>query len=265
VDKRVRSPNYPAISLPEALDKVSAIYRAIHNHAGPRAAIAKAMGYMGLNGASATAISALHKYGLLERSGDDVKVSDRALRILHPHSPAERAQAIKDAGAEPPLFAKIAERFPGHMPNQDLLRNYLMREGFSPGALAAVISAYQETSEMVERENGVYQGVNDHIEEPTPVSHTHTAEAAIHGGSAVLAQAFIANERPIGRYDYEGGAYVRIAASGDIDTEEALDMVETLIQLKRAELKRKNRRTNSDVAVPIAAIENDSVSHDENT
>ena len=58
-------------------------------------------------------------------------------------------------------------------------------------------------------------------------------------------------ERPIGRYDYEGGGYVRIAASGDIDTEEALDMVETLIRLKRAELKRKNERANERRSVDV--------------
>lgn len=58
--------------------------------------------------------------------------------------------------------------------------------------------------------------------------------------------AIVGNERPIGRYDYEGGAYVRITASGDIETEEALDMVETLIQLKRAELKRKNKTANAE-------------------
>ena len=154
MEKRVRSPNYPALSLVEALDKVAGIYRQIHNHAGPREVIAKAMGYAGLNGASATAISALHKYGLLERSGEEIKVSDRAMRIMHPHAPAERAEAIRQAAFEPQLFAELNERFPDHMPNDELLRNYLVRKGFAPAALTAVISAYRDTSDMVERELG---------------------------------------------------------------------------------------------------------------
>ena len=47
------------------------------------------------------------------------------------------------------------------------------------------------------------------------------------------------DERSIGRYDFEGGSYVRIAASEGLDTETALDMVEILIELKRKELARK--------------------------
>lgn len=47
------------------------------------------------------------------------------------------------------------------------------------------------------------------------------------------------SERPIGRYDFEDGSYVRIVARGKIDTEEALEMVETLIDLKRKELARR--------------------------
>lgn len=250
MDKRVRSPNYPALSLPEAIDKVAGIYRNIHSHAGPREVIAKSMGYAGLNGASATAISALHKYGLLDRSGDEIKVSERALRILHPHSPAEKAQAIREAGQEPQLFAELAERFPGHQPNDELLRNYLVRKGFAPAALSAVISAYRETSDMVEREASGYDSREIQVEEPSTMmqaapSHTTAPSQPIPPQSPILA----GNERPIGRYDFEGGAYVRIAASGEIDTETALDMVQTLIDLKRKELARKNAVSN---VVPIS-------------
>jgi len=71
------------------------------------------MGYNSLNGASAGAISALHKYGLLGRAGDKIRVSERALRILHPHSAEEGATAIQEAANEPPLFAELNERFPG--------------------------------------------------------------------------------------------------------------------------------------------------------
>src|ERR1700733_12477276 len=98
MDKRVRSPNYPALSLPDALVKVASVYRELHTHAAPREVIAKAMGYSGLSGASATAVSALHKYGLLERVGnEEVRVSERAMRIMHPHSPDEKAKAVREA------------------------------------------------------------------------------------------------------------------------------------------------------------------------
>jgi hypothetical protein len=127
VDKRIRSPNYPALGLPEAVEKVAAIYRNIHTHASSREVVAKAMGYTGLNGASATAVSALHKFGLLEGRGDEIKVSERAMRIMHPQSQTERTEAIREAAVLPPLFAELRGRFPGRHPNDDLLRNFLLR------------------------------------------------------------------------------------------------------------------------------------------
>lgn len=239
MDKRIRSPNYPAISLPEAINRVTALYRAIHTHGAPREVVAKGMGYNTLNGASATAISALHKYGLLDRSGEDTKVSERALSILHPHTPQEKAEAIRAAAVEPALFAELAERFPGAMPNEDLLRNYLLRKGFAPAATVAVIAAYRETSEMVEREGAGYDSA--------PTTAAQEPPAMTHLGLATH-QAFqkvISNQedgRQIGRYDFEDGGFVKIVASAEIDTEEALSMVETIVELKRKEIERRKQR-----------------------
>jgi hypothetical protein len=49
-------------------------------------------------------------------------------------------------------------------------------------------------------------------------------------------------ERTIGRYDFEDGGYVRILAAGGLDTEAALEMAETLIAMKRAEMRRRKER-----------------------
>ncbi len=242
MEKRVRSPNYPAISLTEAIGRIESIYREINRHAGPREVIAKAMGFGGLNGASATVISALHKYGLLDRDGDEVRVSDRALRILHPHSDSERSAAVVEAGRAPSLFAELAEKFPGRVTNQDLLKNYLIRRGFAPSALDAVVAAYLETSEIVARESE-----SSAVGQLRGGEHIATVSAASHPGpipqervvlSSAVQQAGTTGERSMGRYDFEGGAYVRIVAGGEIDTLDALDMVETLVQLKRRELER---------------------------
>jgi hypothetical protein len=254
MEKRIRSPNYPALSLPDAIDKVHMVYRAQHTHAAPREVVVKGMGYAGLNGASATAVSALMKYGLLDRDGEDLKVSQRAMCIIAPHSPEEKAQAIREAAVEPILFNELAEKFPGRMPNEELLKNYLVRKGFAPAALSSVISAYKETSEMVEHQNVGYDASGNETEESSPMMQAQPVMPK-HPNSLSGMQDLVitSEERPIGRYDYEGGAYVRIAASGDIDTEEALDMVETLVRLKREELKRKAKR--SSVAAPFATVD----------
>lgn len=240
MEKRVRSPNYPAISLREAIDKVAALYKSIHIHPGPREVIAKGMGYASLNGSSMTAISALNKYGLLEGRGDEIKVSDRAMRILHPESEKERVLAIKSAALDPHLFAELDERFTGTAPNDELLRNYLLRRNFSSVAVSQVILSYRETKEFVEAESSGYDSPSSMMEgshemPPEPSSAEFRPPPADFK-KALLGQQ---DERSIGRYDFEGGGYVRIMAGGEIATEEALEMAETVIALKRKEIERR--------------------------
>ena len=240
MEKRTRSPNYPALSLPAALEKVGVLYKNQHTHSAPREVVAQGMGYNSLNGASATAISALHKYGLLERVGDDLKLSDRAMQILHPHSPDEKAKATRDAASEPQLFAELAERFPGSMPSDDILRNYLIRRGFAPNAVSSVILAFRDTIELVERESGSYDAAPNvpatRESDMSSASQPRVAVATIATGQVSEMKQ---DERSIARYDFEGGGYVRIIAGGDIGTESALDMAETLLQLKRKEIKAR--------------------------
>src|SRR4051795_11196605 len=108
MESRFRSPNYPSLSLPAALERVRALYNAQHTLAVSRELVAKGMGFGTLHGASASAISAAQKYGLLTKVvGDKLKVSERAMRILHPNSEAERAEAIREAAYEPALFAEL--------------------------------------------------------------------------------------------------------------------------------------------------------------
>lgn len=153
---RVRSPNYPAISLPDAIKRVAQVFAKEHRHPTPKDVVAKDMGYSGLNGASLGAISAASKYGLLEREGEDYRVSEKALAILHPKSPLEKADLIREASVAPNLFGEMIENFKGELPSDDNLRTYLVRRGFASGALTGVIQAFRETMELVKQEAGGY-------------------------------------------------------------------------------------------------------------
>jgi hypothetical protein len=147
--KRQRSPNYPSFGLKDAIEKIRALHKAIGQHPTSRDVVATSMGYRGISGASATAISTLNKYGLLEGRGDEVRVSDRAMAILHPHSDDELRAALREAAVQPALFGELAEKFPGTIPNDDVLRNYLIGIKFTPQVVDGVISAYKETVEFV--------------------------------------------------------------------------------------------------------------------
>ena len=243
VEKRVRSPNYPAMSLKEAVQRAGEVHTNQHTHGAPREVVAKSMGYNSLNGASATAISALIKYGLLEGRAEDIKISDRAMRILHPQSSQEKAEAVREAALAPELFKELAERFPGRTPADELLRSYLIRNGFASAAVSSVIRSYRETNEFVEEVAGAYDSSNQEPGLGDPSMQTASDTSASAGmkqdNNTLLLKG---NERSIVSYSFEGGGVLRIIVGGDIDTEEALEMAETQIAIKRKELQLRAAR-----------------------
>lgn len=242
MEKRARSPNYPSISLPEALDKVMQVYQVQHTHRAPREVVVRSMGYAGINGASATAISALHKYGLLEGRGDDIRVSDRAMRFISPLNDDERRSAIREAATSPELFQELSEKFPGPLPGDDILHNYLIRNGFSKSAVSGVISAYRETMTFAEREAHI-SSAHVEVETARPSVPDQVATPAAPVASVAAPSVLGGGERSLGRHDFEDGTFVRISASQSLDTEEALDWVEFLVEAKRRELKMRQRRS----------------------
>jgi hypothetical protein len=252
MEKRIRSPNYPALSLPDALEKVATLYRNQHTHAAPREVAVKSMGYNSLNGASATAISALNKYGLLERLGDEVKISERALRIMHPNSAAERRDALQEAASGPALFAELKERFPGRLPNEEVLKNYLIRKNFAPAATSAVLLAYRKTIEFVEADGSGYDSRSEPAEETLAMNQTYPTAAAPARAPDITLEPK-QTERRIGVLDLPDGSYVRIMASPNVDAEEALDWAEEIIALQRRVIAKRRaaglggkQRTNAE-------------------
>ena len=240
MEKRVRSPNYPGLSLPEAIQRIHMLYKAQHTHAAPREIVAKGIGYNTLNGASATAISAIGKYGFLERAADGFKLSERAMSIIAPHSPAEKSTAIREAALEPKLFVELFERFPPPLPNDDVLRNYLIRSGFAPAAVSPAVLAYRETMGLVDREGAGYHSAPDTSEEvpamdPTPPPGTPHGTSQ----SAAFVSSNRAGTRDLGRWPFEDGTWVQILAAENVDTEQALDMAEMLIKIRRMELQKR--------------------------
>jgi hypothetical protein len=255
MEKRFRSPNYPAISLPEAIERCGAIYERQKTHAAPREVVVRSMGFAGINGASATAYSALLKYGLLDKQGEDARLSELAMSILHPHSQEEKAHALKQAANGPPLFQDLAERFPSPLPAEEVIRNYLIRKNFAPHAVQVVILAYRETMDLVEREAGSYDSASlspdtGLIMQPQALPSPKLPPSVIAGQPVEIQYGSASSERPLARYDFEGGAYVRIVMSGDIETEDALNMLDKLISLKREEIKAPKSRAPAPIELP---------------
>jgi hypothetical protein len=156
--QRTRSPNYPGISLSEAIPRIAQIYESEHNHAADGETLAIAMGYKGSNGASDVVISALKKYGWLENAGQrQYKLSEGAIDVyLHQRGDPERVKAIRDAAFTPPLFKELHDEFGDILPSENNLRIKLIKKGFNPKSVGDVIQAYRETLELVSLESAGY-------------------------------------------------------------------------------------------------------------
>ena len=173
---RVRSPNYPAISLPDAIERIEKLHELQHQSPEERGVIAQHLGYSGLNGKSLKLLSALLKFGLLEKvESGDLRVSDLAINILFPEE-GGRLSAITEAAFAPDLFSEIRNKWPDeHVPTDESLRAYLIRRQFSQAAIKEVIQNYRATFELVTRESAEYDSPITPPEDQdmhTPQSHT---------------------------------------------------------------------------------------------
>jgi|SRR5450759_3223009 len=156
---RVRSPNYPSVSLIKAIELAGKIYKVEHTHTAAPIVVAKAIGYSGLNGASLGAISALKKYGLLDEKGKDLKISSDALTILvDPKDSTERIEAIRKAAFMPSLFAELQKQYGETLPSDENLRSFLLKRGFAQSMVDSPIRSYRETIGLV---NEVSSGYNE--------------------------------------------------------------------------------------------------------
>jgi hypothetical protein len=104
----MRSPNYPAISLADAVSLTQKLWEREKKTVVPPLEAAKTWGYSIMSGPARTKLSALRKYGLVNDIGDGVQVSQLAMRILHqPVGNRDRQDATQEAALKPELFDQV--------------------------------------------------------------------------------------------------------------------------------------------------------------
>ena len=152
-----RSPNYPALSLEEAIKEIRKIHsKDMRNRMSRRTAVAH-MGYASLSGPALGKIGALRAYGLLEGQGDDLRVSEDAVLIIADEpSSKERQRAIREAAFRPKLFRELNEHYEGRRPSEQNLRSELIKREFTETAVSKVIAVYLVTFDLVSKEGGGY-------------------------------------------------------------------------------------------------------------
>ena len=252
---KARSPAYPVIGLKEAVDKVQMIYKEDYQNPIPRLVAARHMGYNGLNGKSLGVLSALQKYGLLEGRGDNTRVSDRAVMIFaHPKGSDERSAAIRQAAAEPDLFADLDKRSQGGPASDQALRAYLLTMKFIPPAADATIRAYRETQQFMGEE------LLENMDTPTYAKGTGMSPpppqppATAQGFAAAKAAQ---SERIVFAQEIDAQQSLRLLVSGPV-TETVLDALADFVEFQRKLLQRvraaQSREANPTAEVPSQVV-----------
>ena len=173
-----RSPNYPQLTLAEAIEKARLVFDQEHFHAASREVIAKDMGFQGLSGPSQSAIAALKHYGLLEAQGDGLHVSDDAVSLMElPELDERRQRALAICAARPTLFKEMLIEFGPEPPSDANLRHWLLKRNFLSKGADEAIRVYKDNlviaKDAVER---YIDGMGRAIEEETPTPKGHHAE-----------------------------------------------------------------------------------------
>lgn len=232
-----RSPNYPIISLADAVGRIQQIYDKERTHPADKEVIAKALGYGSLNGLSRSILSALMKYELLVEDGADMfKVSNDALDILlRSAGQPERVSAITKAAFGPQLFSELRGQFGTTLPSDENLKAYLVKRGFNPNTVNNVIRSYRDTVEYVNQETRMADGEMA----ASNLAGAPAAEAAQAAGRGtvktlgaitMLPPEMAPEEGTLLAFQLTANCHAKIVLTGDV-TQEALAKLEAFLDL----------------------------------
>lgn len=140
-----RSPRYPSVSLPDAITAARALWAKEKRTAVNGEVLAKAVGYKSNSGPARSLVGAMRQYGLLEKHGTGLRLSDVAMHIIHSAAGSkEQLLAISEAALTPELFRDLDSTHSDA--SEDAIASYLiLKKGFSEGGARLAASTYKDT------------------------------------------------------------------------------------------------------------------------
>ena len=145
---RQRSPNYPALGLKAAVEKVRMLYEADKRAGAPVDAALKHMGFGSKHGQALAVLSAVKKFGLVEESSGRIVPTQRAVDLLNfPDQDARKIKAIRDAALSPEIYRELYEQYKSTgIPSEETLKAELIADkNFNPNAVEGFIRDFKET------------------------------------------------------------------------------------------------------------------------
>lgn len=133
--KRHRSPNYPAVGLREAVERLRNLYAKDGKAGAPAQLAAVHIGFGKAHGQAMSVLAALKKFGLIVESSGRFVPTQRGLEIVNlPNDDARRQKAIQEAVLEPSIYRELIEKHrESGWPADDVLASELVTyKNFNP-------------------------------------------------------------------------------------------------------------------------------------
>jgi hypothetical protein len=220
----MRSPNYPALSLPQAIEALGKLWGEAHRASVSHEAAARAMGYVSLSGPARVTIGTLRQYGLVEKpEKGHVQISDLGIAVLHGHG-EEQQRAIREAALAPDLFLELSKSHADSSPT--IITSYLItKKDFGEDGARKAAKAFKETMALAGSDGTGYTA-SEAQEKPQAMQGTESAQTA---KSAPLLQGEV--ERM--RVSLKGGRLARVVFSGDVPTQADIAKVIASLELQK--------------------------------
>ncbi len=161
-----RSPNFPSMSLGDAVEAIKKVHAAEGRSKVPRLMVVKPLGYTSINGRSLSVLGALKAYGLIEGRSDELRISQEGFILANaPVDSVEYREALLASFRAPSAFQLFTEEDEGA--SADTLKWKLQKAGFQADSAERLVRVYRESRDLVNAAGGEYQ-TPEPDEKPAP-------------------------------------------------------------------------------------------------
>ena len=155
----MRSPNYPSLSLPDAIEHSHKLWGSKGRQVMTDDEAAIVFGHQNAkSGPARRKISALKQYGLIEKDAGGWKLSDRAIAILHkPEVNPARKTAITEAVEGVVIFKELL--LTHRSASEGVIKAFLLTDReFTDSGAAGFIKSFIPTKNLVDAKGNGYNG-----------------------------------------------------------------------------------------------------------
>ena len=146
--ERQRSPNYPAVGLRDAVERVRKLFKEDGRAGAPPKIAAIHVGFKAPHGQAMSVLAALKRFGLAIEGSGRIYPTQTAIEILSlPESDSRRQAALREAALGPPIYRELVDKHrTTGLPKRDVLEAELIAyKKFNPTAVKGFVTDFLDT------------------------------------------------------------------------------------------------------------------------